>query len=121
MAISSLRWPHNQKIWVDARQNQAQSEAGKEMKASSALLGIGLVATSGLAFHFWQKLEEERQQTAISASEAQERRTPPAVLPTPTPEHFLESALNSFLRLTRSFDLETLHVWTPILIVSYPD
>jgi hypothetical protein len=57
------------------------------MKLSSALLGIGLVAVSGLAFHFWQKLEEERQQVAILASKEPERQPPTAASPVPTPAH----------------------------------
>jgi hypothetical protein len=56
------------------------------MKVSPALLGIGLVAVSGLAFHFWQRLGEERQQIASLALMVPERQTPTAVSPIPTPE-----------------------------------
>lgn len=54
------------------------------MKLSSALLGIGLVAVSGLAFHFWQRMEQERQQTAILAFKVRELQPTTAVSPIPT-------------------------------------
>lgn len=57
------------------------------MKLKSALLGIGLVAVSGLAFHFWQKLKDERQQAAILSLKEPERQPPTAASPVPTPAH----------------------------------
>jgi hypothetical protein len=68
--------------------SNTELEAGKEMKASSALLGIGLVAVSGLAFHFWHKLEDERQQVAILAQKVSERESPAPIAASPiqTPE-----------------------------------
>ena len=55
------------------------------MKVSSVLLGIALIAISGAAFHFWQELEEERQQNAVLASKSQERQFPTVASPIPTP------------------------------------
>lgn len=55
------------------------------MKASSAFVGIALVALSGVTFYLWRELEAGRQQIADLTSEAQERQSPTAASPVPIP------------------------------------
>jgi hypothetical protein len=61
-------------------------ESTLKVKASSAILGIALIAVSGAALHFWRELEASKRQIAISTSEVQERQHLTGVSPTPTPE-----------------------------------